>query len=220
MIEYPKIETLYNRDPKTFKVIPGELRMTEFALVKCWVITEKIDGTNIRVNFSPDGTVTFGGRTERAQIPATLLGHLQSVFTPDVLAQVFDAGSDVTLFGEGYGERIQKDGGLYRPGVSFRLFDVLVGNTWLDWPDVEGVAAKLNIESVPTLASVGSLLHSAHEMESLMGGRYSRTSFLESSSRDDIREAEGVVARTMPLLLTKNGKRLMWKLKFKDFGEE
>ena len=35
---------------------------------------------------------------------------------------------------------------------------------------------------------------------------------------DESHRAEGVVARTTPLLFTRKGQRLMWKLKVKDFG--
>jgi len=34
MIEYPKIETLYDRDKETFKVIPDMLRWKEFDLIR------------------------------------------------------------------------------------------------------------------------------------------------------------------------------------------
>lgn len=48
MIKYPKIETLFKRDLKTFRVIP-EYRVTDFANVKNMIITEKINGTNAQI---------------------------------------------------------------------------------------------------------------------------------------------------------------------------
>ncbi len=40
---------------------------------------------------------------------------------------------------------------------------------------------------------------------------------MEASSQDNIRKAEGIVARTEPLLFTRRGDRVMWKLKAGDF---
>ena len=46
-MSYPKIETLFKRDEK-FN-ITDEIRCPEFDNIKKWLITEKIDGTNIRI---------------------------------------------------------------------------------------------------------------------------------------------------------------------------
>lgn len=78
MLEYPKIETLLNRDPKTFKVIEGQWRLPEFAYLADaeWLFTEKIDGTNVRIQWE-EGVLRFGGRTDNAQMPTVLLAELQ-----------------------------------------------------------------------------------------------------------------------------------------------
>ena len=80
MKTYEKIETLYQRDIEgTKKLMPGVYRnpTMEFLKDNTWLWTEKVDGTNIRVYW--DGhTVSFGGRTERASIPAPLVNRLKS----------------------------------------------------------------------------------------------------------------------------------------------
>ena len=124
MKEYHKIQTVYKRDPDNkFKtLLDGQFSMPEFEYLKDneWVFTEKIDGTNIRVMFD-DGKVTFGGKTDNAQIPAFLYQKLQELFPVDRLRCVFE--DSCCLYGEGYGARIQKGGGKYIPeGVSFILF--------------------------------------------------------------------------------------------------
>ena len=58
--------------------------------------------------------------------------------------------TDVLLFGEGYGPKIQ-GGGKYREDQSFVLFDVKVGDWWLNREAVDDVAEKLDIESVPVI---------------------------------------------------------------------
>ena len=211
-MEYPKIETLFVRDEKTFKVT-DQLRLPEFDLVKRWLVTEKIDGTNVRVFF--DGanlgvpTVRFKGRTENAQMPTFLLTHLQDAFTAEKVGAAFDEGSSVILFGEGYGPKIQK-GGNYRSDVSFRLFDVRVGEWWLNWDGVDDVADKLGIRTVPVLGRCDSL---DRAIERLRHG--SPVAFQEAENEIP---QEGIVARTDPLLMTRGGDRLMWKLKAKDYA--
>ena len=79
MKEYPKIETLFNRDEK-FK-LTSEVRSPVFATIKSWVVTEKIDGTNIRINLDENDVVTFNGRTDNAQIPAELAIYIVKEFT-------------------------------------------------------------------------------------------------------------------------------------------
>ena len=218
MIEYPKIETLYDRDEQTKRVIPGALRRGDFGIIRRWRVTEKIDGTNIRVGLNPDGTVAIGGRTDAAQIPTPLLSYLLATFTPDKLRAVFmnpdGPGADFTLFGEGYGPKIQNGGG-YSPMPKFRLFDVRVGDWWLEWENVVDVAAKLGIATVPTLGNPDddfTLPESAESLASLID-----TSITALDDGGTGCRAEGIVAKSEPLLFTRRGERVMWKLKFRDF---
>ena len=90
MKTYEKIETLYQRDIEgTKKLMPGVYRnpTMEFLKDNTWLWTEKVDGTNIRVYW--DGhTVSFGGRTERASIPAPLVNRLNDRFGGEENAQL------------------------------------------------------------------------------------------------------------------------------------
>lgn len=213
MIEYPKIETLYNRDPAAFTVKADEFRLPEFGNVRTWLVTEKIDGTNIRVHFDGE-RVRFGGRTDRAQIPVPLLNVLSDLLTVERMAAALPNGG--TLFGEGYGPKIQKGGGNYRGSPGFRLFDVRVGDWWLRWDDVRDVATKLSIHTAPALTRT---LDGEDLPVSEAGLRNVLAHSLVARSeagRDDI-EPEGIVARSYPELLSRRGDRLMWKLKYSDF---
>ena len=213
MMDYPKIETLYDRDEKTHKVRPDRLRCPEFSLISRWHVTEKLDGTNIRVHLASDGAVIYGGRTDNAQLHAPLVAWLQTYLSPQMVSSAFDPGTKAILFGEGYGAGIQRGGG-YRPASAFRLFDVLVfpGETrwWLNWPNVEDVAAKLGILTVPVLGRDVS----TDEARSMVRGP--STAAKEDGGTGC--EREGIVARTEPILLLRDGtRRLMWKLKGRDF---
>lgn len=227
MIEYSKIETLFDRDPEYMKhVLYGQYRLPEFIALRdapIWHISEKIDGTNIRVHYdggveAGGNRVRYGGRTDNAQMPAFLLDMLQEKFPPKLFESAFDLagpGAAVftcTLFGEGYGPKVQS-GGWYRGDAGFRLFDVRIGDWWLEWDNVVDVANKLGCETVPVLArgvDIGYALSLVEEP--------SVTANLETGRTDRVHE--GVVARTEPMLFTRKGERLMWKLKVRDLAGE
>lgn len=155
MVTYHKIDTLYNRDTEgSKKLIEGEFRneTIEFLKDMPWQFTEKIDGTNIRIMW--DGhKITYGGRTERANIPAHLMNKLIELFGNDETEQLFEqifGEREVILFGEGYGIKIQ-NGGLYRPDVSFILFDVMINGNYQSREMIEQTAKQFNLEVVPII---------------------------------------------------------------------
>ncbi|MEJ2610314.1 MAG: RNA ligase family protein [Candidatus Thiodiazotropha sp.] len=211
MSEYHKIQTVFKRDPKTKHktLLEGDYSLPEFEYLakNRWVFTEKVDGTNIRVYFR-EGKVTFGGRTDSAQIPATLMERLNERFLPQTerIAEVFK-GAEVCLYGEGYGAKIQKGGANYRPDQDFVLFDVMVGDWWLQRPDVEDVAGKLGLDIVPVVGE-GTLLEMVEHAKSGI-----------ASTWGDF-QAEGYVARPATELKTRSGQRLITKIKCRDFTSD
>lgn len=227
-MEYPKINSLWKRqglyfDEKDKKdkykqesrqsFIVGDYAQTEFASIKYWEVDEKIDGTNIRI-FYEHGEVRFGGRTKDAQIPCHLLDYLQNTFKPCIMELAFPNDPDgrkprVILFGEGYGPKIQACGGNYCDKVSFILFDVLVGEWWLKREDVHKVAESLSISSVPYLG-----LFTEEEVV-----KFVKSKPLSLCSKTP-QVMEGVICRSSPLMLTRSGQPIMWKLKCKEFKDE
>ena len=208
MKTYHKIQTVFKRNPETkFKtLLEGNYSLPEFEYLakNKWVFTEKVDGTNIRIMF--DGKrITFGGKTDRAQIPAFLVTRLNEVFLPqlDLFKEKFADG--VCLYGEGYGAKIQKGGGNYRSDQDFVLFDVKIDNWWLQRFDVEDIATKFSLDIVPII------------------GQGSLTTMVEAvklgldSTWGDFR-AEGIVARPTTELVARNGNRIITKIKYKDFS--
>lgn len=204
--EYPKIDTLFERDA-TFRVDITQLKKPVLETISIWDVTEKIDGTNIRVMLSEAGDLMFGGRSDNAQIPADLVQHLMRTFKAEDLKRVFwidGKATSAVLFGEGYGAGIQK-GGSYRSDKSFILFDVLVdGKWWLDREAVNDVAEKLGVDVVPYL------------------GRMTLTEIVQQvatpfPSKIGTGMAEGIVARPIEPLFDRKGARVIIKLKTKDF---
>lgn len=208
MSEYHKIQTVYMRDPDTKHrtLLDGQWSLPEFGYLASlpWEWTEKIDGTNIRV-VSSGGSVTFGGRTDAAQIPAKLIERLQHRFLGNAALGSF---GECVLYGEGYGAGIQKGGGDYRADQDFALFDVWCGGMWLRRSDVYDIAGKLDVPHVPVVGH-GPL----HEAISVV--RDGLVSTLAATSRG----AEGLVMRPAHELLTRRGERIIAKIKTKDFAK-
>jgi len=234
-MEYPKIETVFNRDEK-FKVIEGELRLPEFGNVKNWYVTEKIDGTNVRVIYQPvyettgfiskefkEMEILFRGRTDKAELHSNLTKYLEQTFTIEKLGEIFPESEEfpmypsVILFGEGYGPKIQK-GGNYRKDISLRLFDVYVkdqshpfGGWWLEPENINDIAMKLDVQIAPPLG----IMTMDEAVEYVKSRKHSIVASLDRGNPDY--QMEGIVARTKPLMFTRKGERIVWKLKVKDF---
>ena len=209
MSEYHKIQTLFKRDmtSKHKTLLEGQWTLPEFEYLagNVWTFTEKVDGTNIRVIFK-DGGITFGGRTDDAQIPAQLVARLNDRFLPmlqGLLDTTFPDGQAV-LYGEGYGAKIQKGGGNYRQDQDFVLFDVKVGEWWLQRADVEDVAQKLGLDVVPIIGE-GTLHDAIAAAKSGIASTWGNF------------QAEGIVARPKTELKTRNGHRIITKIKCRDF---
>lgn len=212
MIEYNKIETVFLRDTEgTKRLIEGKYRnaTVEFLKDMPWEFTEKIDGTNIRVYW--DGhKVNYGGRTERASIPAHLMNYLISTFGTNEAEELFEqtfGEKEAILFGEGYGPKIQKCGGLYRKDVSFILFDVMIGNNYQPRETVNSIAASFGIDSVPVLFT---------------GKLQDGIDYIKMQPNSTIGEAkmEGVVARPKIELKDRCGNRVIVKIKVADFCKD
>ena len=206
--EYHKINTLFERDKGTFMVDPAKLKSPVLGTIREWDVTEKIDGTNIRVMLSESGEISFGGRTNSAQIPADLIQYLIRMFQQDNLkAAMWRDGvpTQAILYGEGYGPGIQKGGGLYRAAKGFILYDILVGGKWwLDRAAIIDVAQKLSIDVVPYLGTwtLDRIVeHVRNPFPSMLGTAM----------------AEGIVARPIETLFDKRMERIIIKLKTKDF---
>ena len=155
MIEYHKIEGLFKRDKATKKLLRNEYRNPAVELLKdCeWEFTEKIDGTNVRVVW--DGhKVSFYGRTDRAELPKRLVEALEVAFGGEVNEQIFEehfGETEVILYGEGYGAKIQKGGGDYRSDNAFILFDVQIGDLFLTRDNVVEIARYFGVDVVPVV---------------------------------------------------------------------
>ena len=205
--EYHKIQTVYLRDPETkFKtLLEWQYSLPEFEYLARneWTFTEKVDGTNIRVMWDGSG-LSYGGKTDNASIPAPLVHHLRSAFDDkaELFGDIFENG--VCLYGEGFGGKIQAAGKLYGD-IDFVLFDVRVGDVWLRRESVEDIAKQLQIPVVPIIG-VGTLPQMVEMARRGFDSQWGNF------------PAEGIVARPSVDLFDRLGKRVITKIKTRDFS--
>jgi len=214
MQTYHKIQTMFLREEnagRSCPIIEGKWAKPEFEFLKDidWLMTEKVDGTNIRVIW--DGyAVTFKGKTDKAEMFPGVVERLQEYFTVEKMDSFFCTNGErtITLYGEAYGGKIQK-GKTYRNDVDFILFDVLSTRddgkeTWFSHEAVYETSLALEIKLVP-LVMVGSL---STAVEMCKKGFESR---LRSTP------PEGLVIKPKIELKNKVGERIITKLKLSDF---
>jgi hypothetical protein len=220
MIPYPSIETVFIRNKDTNRLNLGELRNSANSMVKEWTVSEKIDGTNIRVIITLSG-IEVRGRGDNAQLHPHLVDAVKSLFDHEKSVLYFTAyrGKDlpddwsVTFYGEGYGAGIQK-GAVYSPSKRFRCFDLMLGvDWWLDDEEMRRICADLNIPVVPHLGYFQSIPTTHKELAALIP--FSLVAQAEAGS--DSTPAEGVVAKPRVVLKDRHGDRIVWKLTFREF---
>lgn len=232
MSEYPKTENMLLRDERTHKLIPGAFREEAFEQIARWHVTEKIDGTNIRLILGLPNTPYTGfsvrGRSDAAALPP---GFIEEA-VPGIDTKWMNAAlraidpqeyaSGMIVYGEGYGPGIQS-GGDYAPHKSFRIYDVVTlaedrPPLWRRWEDVEVVAGALGLRTAPVLRIHGNAAWTTAEIfEYVTGGVYSHVAS-EDNGAGFVRPAEGIVARTDPYLYTSRGERIKFKLKARDLA--
>ena len=210
MKEYHKIQTVFKRDPETnFKtLLMGEYSLPEFELLKDiqWGWTEKVDGTNIRIMWDNPWTI-IGGKTDRATIPTFLEKALLEIFTTEKMSSIFSETESACLYGEGYGQKIQKGGNYLPDSNSFILFDCRIGPWWMTRETLEDFASRLGIGIVPIIGS-GTLAQAVE---------FAEKGYKSTIAHNTDYDAEGLVLKPRLELLARNANRIISKIKHKDF---
>lgn len=217
-MEYSKINTLFKRDAKNV-IIPSEFTYPEFEYLKdCKFRCElKVDGTNTRVELNPATDCTapyieYKGRTDKAEMPSQLMQALHTVVDEPKILEYFKESLNidkvpVTIYGEGYGKKIQKCGGSYcKDKAKFIVFDIKVGKWWLTRESLEGICQDLGLNIVPIIG----YFTLAEAID------YVKKGFKDPIAESDL-EAEGLVLKTDLGLLRRNGERIVTKIKTCDF---
>lgn len=225
MQPYSSIETLYKRDKATNKLNFNEVRQPEWEMIKGWMLTEKVDGTNIRVIVS-EADIQIMGRSNNATVPPGIAAFILSTFpTHEEIVAYFGGLTDrtVTFYGEGYGPGIQgSDPMQYRTkeqGKAFRCFDILRSGTidyWLSPEEWTGVCESLKIPTVTDFGCIANI-PMGHEAALNMMDMFAGKSEVAIQDSGSVIVPEGVVARPLFPLFNQYGSRVIWKLTRREF---
>jgi hypothetical protein len=183
--------------------------------------TEKVDGTNMSIYIIPckdsNGQIVeymmeVHGKSEKASLNPKLLENIYRKWPVEKLVEVFTRDGvgptdTIILYGEGYGVGIQKGGNYIKNDVDFRLFDVRIGNFWLERDTLEDIAKKLDMDIVPVIGYF--TIDEAID--------YVKKGFKSTISENKDYDAEGLVLKAPFGLLQRNGGRIMTKIKTCDF---
>lgn len=211
MKKYPKLHCLWKREGEPYKAIVGEYLHPEFRAINLWHVTEKLDGTNIRVIW--DGvSVSFMGRNSSSIIPEYLESALIKLFPVSKLLDVFGSNR-VILYGEGIGPKIGPFGSRYSyTNYIFALFDICFipceGRCyWGSQEVVNDIANDLGIHRAPYIGIMS--------IDSIMS--YMSKKPFSLLAEDVTLPIEGIVARSNPLMLYRfNHEPIMFKLRLHD----
>lgn len=232
---YPKIEGLFKRKDGSKELEIGNFRNDYFNLLKDidWVATEKIDGTNVCVEW--DGhDFHFHGHTEKSELHKDLISYLEKTFDEVMEEKVEELFGDkqVNFYGEGYGAGIQKGIG-YSDEKKFILFDVYFPETenWMNFYNMQDVGEKLGIEVVPVVdfrtTEIQKQLEKYVDTYDYENNMFLGTGFAQSifyvceNHKTQIgkkeQDIEGLVLRPKYELKDNRGNRIIVKIKCCDF---
>lgn len=240
---YQKINTIFKRDENNIIMPHEEFSVPELNWLRnCkFDATEKIDGTNIRIEVVPAlNVMSYGshrydpfmfivrymGKTDNAQIPQHLLKHLEETYPKEKVLEAlglpvylseeycqekgYEYFEDIpmyTIYGEGYGVKIQKGGNYIKDGVGFIVFDVKVGDMYLLRDSMEDIAGKLGAPVVPYMGQF--TIDEAIE--------FVKKGFKSTIAENKDYDAEGLVLKSPNGLCTRRGERIIFKVKTCDF---
>jgi len=183
-----------------------------------WKKFEKVDGTNIRIIF--DNIDELGKRHVYVGSKNNILNYddknsqyylncLTNININKLIKYFQDIPNIIVIYGEGYGQGIQK-GGIYSLSKDFAVFDIVIGNTYQDYEYINKVCVDNQLYQVPYVEDVEELTY-FECMDSLK--KFQNTLILNGNGG----KPEGLIYKFEPVLFNKYHERLIFKIKFKDF---
>lgn len=219
MDKYQKIDTVWKRDADNYYTItPGVYSSDVLEALSGidWAWHEKVHGRNHRVIWRGESggggapIIEHRGKSDRADMPEYLMKAVEDMFTPIMMRDVF-GDTDVCLYGEAYGRKINSGSG-YSDEHSFCLFDVRIGDWWLEMSDVRDIADQLGLE-YPRVVGTGPLEDACRLIEDTLHCKLET----EIGDAQEPGPIEGLVLRPTVQLFDRHGERILSKIKYKDY---
>lgn len=180
---------------------------TEILLFKEVYALEKIHGTSSHIKWKDNKVIFFSGGEKHDRF----IELFDEKFLEEKFKELF-GDLNVTIFGEAYGGKQQGMSHTYGKELKFIVFDVKVGDNWLDVPNAEDVAKKFNLEFVDYVKIPTDL-----ELINQERDKPSTQAIKNGCGNDKLRE--GVVLRPLIEVRKNNGERIIVKHKRDEFME-
>lgn len=167
-----------------------------------WTFKRKVDGENIRVKW--DGNeVLWNGKTDKFVCDSEFTDYMNSTFLEEIFEEKFGREKTVLLFMERMGKKVQTNE-LNLDNVEVVLFDVKIGETWLEEENIKEIATYFGIKTVY------DFMPDPNHHDRLLA-------LIERMSQGEFKDWEGIVAQPQVGLRDRRGKRLIVKIKNKDY---
>lgn len=222
----PTLEYLENVKFECTEKIDGTNMRIEVDLIPCSDVENHL--------LSVDCEYAVKGKTDNAEVPKHLMKHIlekypkEKVFEAlglkermegeDLVAKkwetLYDVPQKYTIYGEGYGAKIQKSGGNYLSKSCEMIgFDVKVlsggKEIWLNKESCQDIFEKLGMEIVPFIGMF--TIKEAIE--------FVKKGFKSKIAENNDFLAEGLVCKTPIGLLDRRGRRVIFKVKTGDWNK-
>lgn len=169
-----------------------------------WVYSRKVDGENIRIQWDGEQAL-WNGKSNAFQCSVDFTEYMNNTFLEEIFEEKFGREKVVTLFGEKMGPKTQgNELGLEKDEVV--LYDVNIDGTWLSGVNVVEIAKYFgfNVPSIYRYMPHGQAPTKLREL-------------IEMCASGEFKDWEGIVAKPQVELRDQAGRRVIVKIKNKDY---
>lgn len=167
-----------------------------------WAYSRKIDGENIRIQWDGEQAL-WNGKSNSFQCSAEFTEYMNSTFLEEIFEEKFGREKVVTIFGEKMGPKTQgNELGLEKDELV--IFDVNINGTWLGKDNVREIAKYFGARTT-------------YDLTDTTDNPYTLRELIEMCSNGAFEGWEGIVATPLIELRDQAGRRVIVKIKNKDY---
>lgn len=178
----------------------------EYLSKNLWAYKRKLNGENMRVLWNGEQAI-WNGKTNDFQTNDETTEYMNATFVEEIFEEKFGREKQVLFFGERMAPDSQGNE-LKLEKVEFVLFDVKIGDTWLEPENLRAVAKYFNIRTCY------DFMRAKDEKKNYID---TLENLINAVTRGDFKEWEGIVASPVIGLYNRKGERLICKIKNHDY---
>ena len=178
----------------------------EYLAKNLWAYKRKLNGENMRVLWDGEQAI-WNGKTNDFKTDAETIDYMNSIFQEEIFEEKFGREKQVLLFGERMAPNSQGNE-LKLEKVEFVLFDVKIGDTWLEPENLYVIAKYFNIRTCyDFMRPEDKKRNYVDTLENL----------INATVNGKFKDWEGIVASPATGLYNRKGERLICKIKNHDY---